>query len=124
MVTDPSAPDPQSWLELERRLRALGDDYWGLLAGYEGERCAFTALARFADGQVVHLTSLQPLLGDSRPFADDAAELVTAAEQLGPVPLVLIAPLDVLRAVAVAPDLPAALSACVPQALLSRGVPS
>lgn len=121
-MTDPSAPREHScgsnWSVTCARSATISG------AGYDNQRCAFTDLARAAPRQVVHLTSLQPLLGDSRPFADDAAKLVTAAEQLRPVPLILIAPLDVLRAVAVAPDLPAALSACVPQALLSRGVPS
>lgn len=124
VVTAPAPPNRASWVELERHLSSVGNDYWGLLAGYDGDRCAFTAVARFVAGQMVHLTSLQPVLGDSRPGAADAAELVTAAERLGPVPLVLIAPLDLLRTVAVAPDLPAALSACVPQALHTRGIPS
>lgn len=64
------------------------------------------------------------MLGDTRPPPADVAQLVAAAEQLGPVPLVLIASLDVLRTVAVAQDLPTALSACVPQALYARGIPS
>ena len=124
VVTDPAPPSSASWDELEGHLRSLGEDYWALLSGYDGERCAFTAVGRFVGGQMVHLTSLQPVLGDARPAAGEAAQLVGAAEQLGPVPLALVAPLDVLRAVAIAPDLPAALSACVPQALYARGIPS
>ena len=125
VVTDPEPPcTGPSWERLEQHLRGLGDDYWGLLAGYDGERCAFTLLARFVGGRVVHLTSLLPLLGIERPPAGEAGALVTAAEGLGPLPLVLIAPLDVLRAVTAAPDLPLALAACAPQALITRGLPS
>ena len=124
VVTDPEPPSGTSWLALEDHLRALGDDYWALLAGYDGDRCAFTLLARFRTGQLTDLTSLQPLLGDARPAAPAVAELVAAAEEMGPLPLVLVAPLDVLRDVAVAPDLPTALSACAPQALYARGIPS
>lgn len=124
VVTDPAPPSSASWDDLERHLQSLGDDYWGLLAGYDGARCAFTALGRFVGGQMVHLTSLQAVLGDSRPAAEDASQLVAAAEELGPVPFVLVAPLDVLRGVAIAPDLPTALSACTPQAIYARGIPS
>lgn len=124
VVTDPAPPTSAPWVDLERHLQSLGEDYWGLLSGYDGSRCAFTAMGRFVAGQLVHLTSLQPVLGDVRPAAADAVQLVTAAEQLGPVPLALVAPLDVLRSVAIAPDLPTALSACAPQALYSRGIPS
>ena len=125
VVTDPAPPaGGETWQQLHQHLRGLGDDYWGLLAGYDGDRCAFTLLARFVEGQVVHLTSLLPLLGDRRPPVGDVAELVTAAERQGPLPLVLVATLEVLRAVATAPDLPTALAACAPQALTSRGLPS
>ena len=124
VVTDPEPPSWASWVALEEHLRALGDDYWALLAGYDGDLCAFTLLARFVTGQLTHLTSLQPVLGDARPPAEDVAALVAAAETTGPLPLVLVAPLHVLREVAVSPDLPTALSACVPQALYARGIPS
>lgn len=124
VVTDPAPPSDASWLALEQHLRALGSDYRALLAGYDGDRCAFTLVGRFVDGRLAHLTSLQAVLGDVRPVAAAAAQLLVAAETLGEVPLALIAPLDVLRGVAVAPDLPAALSSCTPQALLARGVPS
>lgn len=58
VVTDPAPPSSAPWLELEHHLRGLGDDYWGLLAGYDGEHCAFTASGRFVSGQLVHLSSL------------------------------------------------------------------
>jgi hypothetical protein len=123
VVTDPAAPATgPAWERLEEHLRGLGDDYWGLLAGYDGEVCAFTLLARFVGGRIVHLTSMIPLLGTERPPADRAEELVSAAEQLGPVPLVLVASLDVLRDIAA--DLPTTLSACAPQARISRGLPA
>ena len=125
VVTDPAPPDTgPSWERLEAHLRSLGADYWGLLAGYDGDRCAFTLVGRFVSGRLVHLTSLTPLLGEKRPAAADAASLVTAAERLGPVPLALVAPLDVLRGISSAADLPAALAACALQALTSRGLPT
>lgn len=123
VVTDPAPPaSGPAWELLEEHLRGLGDDFWGLLAGYDGDVCAFTLLARFVGGRVVRLTSMSSLLGADRPPADRAAELVAAAEQCGPLPLVLLASLDVLRGIAA--DLPAALSACAPQALISRGLPA
>ena len=125
VVTDPPPPaTAASWDRLEHHLRSLGADYWALLAGYDGDRCAFTLLARFVGGRIVHLTSMVPLLGDERPDAAEAAALVTAAERLGPVPLALVASLDVLRGITAAADLPAALAACAPQALISRGLPT
>jgi len=109
VVTDPAPPSgAASWERLEQHLRSLGEDYQGLLAGYDGDRCAFTLLARFVAGRIVHLTSL----ADRDPL-DVATEL----------PLSLVASLEVLRAIATADDLPAALTACAPQALISRGLP-
>jgi hypothetical protein len=124
VVTHPAPPSSASWERLAEHLRGLGDDYWGLLAGYDGSSCALTALARFVDGRVVHLTSMLPLLGERRPPAAEAHELVAAAESLGPVPFVLVADVDVLRSIGQATDLPAALAACAPQALLARGLPT
>lgn len=125
VVTDPAAPHTgPSWERLEQHLRDLGSNYRALLAGYDGDRCSFTLLAHLVQGRVVHLTSLRGLLGDQRPPASDAAALVHAAETLGPVPLVLIANNQVLRDVAASPDIPAALAACGPQALTSRGLPT
>lgn len=124
VATDPAPPDTAGWEALSRHLRTLGDDYWGLLAGYDGDVCAFTALARFVHGRMALLTSLLPVLGSSRPPASEAAALLAAAQTRGSVPLVLVADLDVLRSVAAAPDVPAALSACAPRALLTRGLPA
>jgi hypothetical protein len=123
VVTDPAAPDPSSWERLTEHLRGLGDDYWGLLAGYDGDRCAFTVLGRFVEGRLALMTSLRGALGDARPPVARADELVTAAQTHGPLPFVLIAPIEVLHDVAVAADLPTALSACAPRALISRGLP-
>lgn len=123
VVTDPAPPSVASWESLTAHLRELGDDYWALVAGYDGERCAFTLLGRFVAGRLVLMTSLRRVLGDQRPGPDRAAELVAAAEQSGPVAFVLVAELAVLRDVACAPDLPAALSACADRALISRGLP-
>lgn len=123
VVADPPPRrDTDSWDRLAEHLQSLGPDYWTLLAGYDGPRCAFTLLARLVEGQIVHLTSLAPLLGDKRPARDNASELVKAAERLGSVPLVLVADLWLLQEVLSAPDLPIALFACTPQALITRGL--
>lgn len=123
VVTDPAPPaTAPSWERLEQHLRDLGDDYRALLAGYDGDRCSFTLVAHVVEGRIRHLTSLNGVLGDERPPASDVSPLLAAAETLGPVPLVLIARNEVLRSIAAAPDLPAALVACAPQALTSRGL--
>lgn len=125
VVTDPAPPDTAaSWDRLADHLRGLAPDYRALLAGYDDETCAFTLLARIVEGRIVHLTSMTPLIADARPPSGRAQELVVHAERAGPLPLVLIASLKVLRGVTAAPDLPAALAACAPQALISRGLPS
>jgi hypothetical protein len=124
VVTDPEPPSQAAWATLAAHLRDLGDDYWMLLAGYDGDSCAFTLVGRVVDGQAVLLTSLQARLGADRPRAAEASRLVEAAEELGPVRFVLVAELDVLRTVAGSNDLPAALAACAPQALISRGLPT
>jgi hypothetical protein len=124
VVTDPEPPSTATWERLAAHLRDLGADYWALLAGYEGDTCAFTLLARFVDGQAVLMTSLEDSLGTGRPAASEASRLVAAAEERGPVRLALVAPLDVLRTVAASADLPTALAACAPQALISRGLPT
>lgn len=124
VVTDPAPPSVASWQRLAEHLRRLGDDYWGLLAGYDGDTCVFTVVGRFVDGQLVLMTSLRSVLGDDRPTAAKADQLVAAAEQHGPLPLVIVAPVDVLRDVAVAADLPSALSACASSALITRGLPA
>lgn len=122
VVADPT-PDLayESWDALEERLRRLGADYQALVAGYAGDHCAFTLVARLVGGRVVHLTSLP---GIDRPPRERAEELVRCAEQLlsGPVLVVLVADLDVLREVISSNDLPAALVACLPRALISRGL--
>jgi hypothetical protein len=124
VVTDPAAPSEDSWTSLAEHLRRLGDDYWGVLAGYDDDTCAFTLVGRFVDGQLVLLTSLRGVLGDDRPVAAHGDELVRAAETLGPVRLVLIASLELLRDLARSEDLPTALVACAPQALITRGLPT
>ncbi len=124
VVTDPAPPDNDaSWHRLATHLSTLGADFRALVVGYDGPSCAFTLLARVVDGLVVHLTSLTPLLGEQRPGAERAQELVDAVETQGVVPFVLIADVTVLRGITTAADLPAALSACVPQALITRGLP-
>jgi hypothetical protein len=124
VVTDPAPPTEESWEALGEHLRALGDDYWGLLAGYDGDVCAFTLAGRFVGGQLALMTSLRQVLGDERPVASRADQLVQAAEHLGPVRFVLIASVDVIREVARSDDPPIALAACAPRALITRGLPT
>jgi hypothetical protein len=124
VVTDPAPPTEESWERLGEHLRVLGEDYWGLLAGYDGDTCAFTLAGRFVGGQLALLTSLRQVLGEDRPDAAHADQLVQAAEQLGPVRFVLIAPSDVISDVARADDPPTALAACAPRALITRGLPT
>ena len=124
VVTDPAPPTEESWERLAEHLRALGDDYWGLLAGYDGDACAFTLVGRFVGGQLALMTSLRQVLGDDRPDAAHADELVQAAERLGPLRFALIASVDVIRDVARSVDPPTALAACAPQALITRGLPA
>lgn len=124
VVTVPEPPSQASWERLAAHLRGLGDDYLMLIAGYDGDACAFTLLGRVVAGQVVLLTSLQDRLGPDRPLPVDPGHLVELAEERGPVALVLVATLDVLRRIAGSTDLPAALAACAPQALICRGLPT
>lgn len=125
VVTDPAPPSSAaSWDRLADHVRSLGPDFRALVAGYDGDACAFTLLARVVDGLVVHLTSLPLGPGQSRPPVGQADELVTAAEQKGPVAFALVADLAVLRTITTAPDLPAALAACASQALITRGLPT
>lgn len=124
VVTSPEPPSQAAWQRLAEHLRDLGSDYWVLLAGYDDDVCAFTLLGRVVDGQVVLLTSLRQRLGADRPSRGNAARLVAAAEEHGPLRFVLVAGLDVLRGIAGSTDLPAALAACAPQALIYRGLPT
>jgi hypothetical protein len=113
-----------SWERWEEHLRSLGPDYWGLLAGYDGDDCSFTLAGRFVGGQLALMTSLRQVLGDDRPDAAHADLLVQAAEQLGSLRFVLVAPNEVIREVARSDDPPTALAACAPRALITRGLPT
>lgn len=121
-----AAPPPPAnpWRSLPARLGPLGDDWWALLALYEGDTCAATMLAHLAGGRVDVVTSLDTLGAVERPHRAAAGRLLDIAARLGRVELVLACESAAFGEALCAPDPLTALAALDvdPRTLLSRNL--
>jgi hypothetical protein len=105
------APPQNPWPAVQRRLAAIGADWWALLALYEGESCAATLLAQWQDGAVQLFTSLDHIVRNERPPRERASDLVAMAERAGPVRLALICDVSAFAAAMTQPDLAGGIAA-------------
>ncbi|MHB8718502.1 MAG: hypothetical protein ACYDAC_06385 [Candidatus Dormibacteria bacterium] len=104
-------PPPNPWRVLPARLRRAGDDWWGVLALYEGDTCAASLLGHVGGGRVDILTSLDHLgTGVERPVAAEAGRLLDLAAPLGRVALGLACEAALFAEALSAPDPLAALA--------------
>lgn len=120
IATDP-APPPDPWPALAGRLAGLGDDWWGLLAVYDGEACAASLLAHFREGVVTLLTSLDHLQIE-RPARGDAASLLDSVSARVDLRLALLCDFDDLAGAMQQPELLPALAALRERAHAQRNL--
>lgn len=98
IATAPAPPIPP-WPKVHDRIKSFGDDFWVLLAAWEGERPAVDLLGHFQDGYLTLITSL----GNLPPRAE-AVTALERAESLGPLPLALLCDLESLDRILSAPE--------------------
>lgn len=121
------APPPPAnpWRHLPARLGRLGDDWWALLAMYDGDTCAATLLGHLAGGRVDTVTSLDTIGRDcERPSRQDAARIAELAAPLGRIELMLVCEAEALGEALCDPDPLHALAALEGDArtILSRNL--
>lgn len=114
--SDAIAVDPQpaasAWACLPERIDPLGDDWWALLALYEGDACVATLLGHVTGGRVDVVTSLDHLgTTTTRPRRAAAVELLELVRPLGRAELVLVCDEERFGAALQAPDPLAAVAA-------------
>lgn len=89
------APVHGEWERWSRHLAGLGDDYLGVIAGFDDGVCVFSLVARIHNGLFTDVTSLPGAIGTNE---SSASSLIGAAGLGGTVKIAVAADLSVLKA--------------------------
>lgn len=89
------APAHGEWERWSRHLFGLGDDYVGVIAGFDGGVCVFSLVARIHNGLVTDVTSLPGAIGT---VESSASSLIDTAGLRGTVKIAVAADLSVFNA--------------------------